>query len=147
MRTRPELEAISKKLQRIIGKPSVLLQSRCPNNSSSWPTMSCLKRDCPWWVIGPQYNNCSFLAAEIGGHTLEEIGNMLGVSRERVRQIEDLALKKLRKRSELKDINDELVHQQSLAVRDYSHTAEDQEHIRQDESDFIHAFDHGDVGI
>src|SRR2546422_6068222 len=33
-------------------------------------------------------------------HTLEEIGGMLGVTRERVRQLRDRALKRLRDRSE-----------------------------------------------
>jgi len=40
--------------------------------------------------------NCSFLAAEAGGHTLEAIGEMLGMTREGVRLIQVRALEKLR---------------------------------------------------
>jgi len=40
--------------------------------------------------------NCSFLAAEAGGHTLEAIGEMMGITREGVRLIQIRALKKLR---------------------------------------------------
>ena len=36
-------------------------------------------------------------------HTLEEIGKVLGVTRERIRQIEQKALRRLKRSSELKE--------------------------------------------
>lgn len=43
----------------------------------------------------PNGPTCSLDEAERGGMTLEEIGDMLGVTRERIRQIEDRAIKRL----------------------------------------------------
>jgi hypothetical protein len=41
---------------------------------------------------------CALDVAEAGGLTLEEVGNIIGVTRERVRQMQVRALEKLRKR-------------------------------------------------
>jgi hypothetical protein len=48
-----------------------------------------------WPGDGPP-QSCALDVADAGGHTLEEIGAVMGVTRERVRQIEDVALVKLR---------------------------------------------------
>jgi RNA polymerase primary sigma factor len=40
-----------------------------------------------------------FGIGEKSDHTLEETGQVFGVTRERIRQIEDIALRKLRRRS------------------------------------------------
>ena len=62
-------------------------------------------RPCPWTgcryhlasdVRGPLSESCALDVAGRGGATLEEVGNLLGVSRERIRQIEGTALEKLR---------------------------------------------------
>ncbi len=45
-------------------------------------------------------HTCALDAAEAGGMTLEEVGQIMGVTRERIRQIELVALKKLRLRIE-----------------------------------------------
>lgn len=103
--------------------------------------------ECPWWVDGSSYKNCSFLAAEAGDHTLAEIGNMIGVSRERVRQIENSAIKKLRTRAALRDINNEFVHQQSMVKRYGENAASDQEHIREDEGNVFHDIGDREVGV
>lgn len=42
--------------------------------------------------------SCVLDVAALGGLTLEEVGDILGVTRERVRQIEHIALRKLKKR-------------------------------------------------
>lgn len=50
--------------------------------------------DEPWDL--PE--TCSLDVANHGGETLEYIGALLGLTRERVRQIEDIALRKVRRR-------------------------------------------------
>jgi hypothetical protein len=83
------------------------------------------------------YCNCSFLASEVGTHTLAEIGIMMDVSRERVRQIETIAIQKLRTRLDLRDIKDEFIHQQSLAKWNCKNPASNTKHLREDEGNII----------
>jgi len=46
--------------------------------------------------IATQYYNCAAIAYECRPLTLEEVGVCLGMTRERVRQVEGLAMRKLR---------------------------------------------------
>lgn len=46
-------------------------------------------------------HSCSLDVADLGGATLEEVGAVLGITRERVRQIQERALVKLRTRGVL----------------------------------------------
>ena len=50
--------------------------------------------------------DCAIDVANEGEHTTEEVATVLGISRERVRQIEDRALRKLRRIAALR-LNDE----------------------------------------
>lgn len=58
-------------------------------------------RPCPWtkckWHIDHKDASCVLDVADKGGVTLEVVGNYLGVTRERIRQIEWTALRKLAK--------------------------------------------------
>lgn len=54
----------------------------------------------PWEL----YPCCALDVAEEGEHTLEEVGEILGVTRERIRQIESAAEEKLEKKEETQEI-------------------------------------------
>lgn len=59
-------------------------------------------RPCPWMecrfhIAGSEEVSCVLDVAEQGGVTLEDVGRYLGVTRERIRQIETIALRKLKR--------------------------------------------------
>jgi Sigma-70, region 4 len=72
---------------------------RCERGLDGYPADVCDRTSCRWYVRNMYYNNCAWIGYEMGNHTLEEVGFMLGVTRERVRQIEAKALRKLRHKS------------------------------------------------
>ena len=50
---------------------------------------------------GPAAESCALDVADAGPHTLEEVGEILGIVRERVRQIEERAVARLGRREEM----------------------------------------------
>ena len=44
---------------------------------------------CEWRVKSETFLNCTWVACNYGPFTLEEVGEMMGVTRERIRQIEE----------------------------------------------------------
>lgn len=69
------------------------------------PSAFCRETRCPYHLEYRGYGerrlrptrDCSLVVASEGEHTVEEVAVILGVSRERVRQIEERALRKLRR--------------------------------------------------
>ena len=58
----------------------------------------CKKNDCRLWIDFEEDHNCCLVAIyEHGPMTLREIGERIGVSFARIKQIETAALKKMRK--------------------------------------------------
>jgi hypothetical protein len=74
-------------------------------------TEICRDSTCEWFLKKEAFLNCTWVACNFGPFTLEEVGAMMGVTRERIRQIEAGALNRLqlKKRIErLRDISDEI---------------------------------------
>ena len=55
----------------------------------------CLNTGCRYWIDCESNNNCTMIAADKGPMTLQEIGDIFGVTRMRICQIEKSVLKKL----------------------------------------------------
>ena len=69
-------------------------------------TEICQDTTCEWRLKNESFFNCTWVACNFGPFTLEEVGEMMGVTRERIRQIEAKALKKLqhkKRRDQLRD--------------------------------------------
>lgn len=76
------------------------------NNLTLVPGMTCFKAhkeckkncsnsDCRFWINHEKSNNCTLLAGQEGPMTLQQIGEIFGVTRMRICQIEKSILKKL----------------------------------------------------
>jgi hypothetical protein len=73
-------------------------------------TEICRDNTCEWFVKREEFCNCTWVACHFGPFTLEEVGDMMGVTRERIRQIEAKALKKLqqkKRKDQLHDFSDQ----------------------------------------
>jgi len=73
-------------------------------------TEICRDSICEWFLKNEPFLNCTWVACNFGPFTLEEVGTMMGVTRERIRQIEAKALKRLqqkKRREQLCDFSDE----------------------------------------
>ena len=57
---------------------------------------SCNKLDCRYWIESEENNNCTIIGAESGPMTLQEIGDIFGITRMRVCQIEKKIMNKLK---------------------------------------------------
>jgi hypothetical protein len=56
---------------------------------------SCQKIDCKYWIECEKESNCTIIAASAGPRTLQEIGDIFGVTRMRICQIEKKILGKI----------------------------------------------------
>jgi len=66
----------------------------------------CTDTTCEWRLKNEAFLNCTWVACNYGPFTLEEVGDMMGVTRERIRQIEAKALRKLRHPTRSRNLRD-----------------------------------------
>ena len=72
---------------------------------------------------------------------------MMGVSRERIRQIQDIAIGKLKKHLGLRAIRNAFVHKQGMVEWESPHPATDTKNFGEDESHLFHSSDYGELGV
>ena len=81
----------------------VVIGTSCHNEHEKLK-VPCEKKGCRYWQPCKNSQNCVMISARQGEKTLQEIGDIFGVTRMRICQIEKLIFKKLMSRGELKDI-------------------------------------------
>jgi hypothetical protein len=59
--------------------------------------VDCQRRKCQHWISNPGSHNCVIIAAQQGPHTLQRIGQIYGLTRMRICQIEKTIFEKIRK--------------------------------------------------
>jgi len=60
---------------------------------------SCKRTRCQHWIGSPDNQNCVLIAAQNGPHTLQKIGQIYGLTRMRICQIEKTIFEKIRSSS------------------------------------------------
>jgi len=71
------------------------------NETTCWETSeatstACKNKECRLWIKCKAAQNCTIIAAQEGPKTLQEIGNLHGLTRMRICQVEKEALRKIR---------------------------------------------------
>lgn len=62
-------------------------------------SVDCQRTSCPQWISHTASHNCVLIAAQTGTHTLQEIGQIYGLTRMRICQIEKNIYEKIKKLS------------------------------------------------
>lgn len=84
-------------------KDLVVIGTTCHNEHEKYK-VPCQKKDCRYWQSSKESQNCIMVSSRQGEKTLQEIGDIFGVTRMRICQIEKLIFKKLVTKQALKDV-------------------------------------------
>lgn len=80
----------------------VVIGTTCHNEHEKYQ-VNCQKKGCRYWQPYEKSQNCVMIASRQGEKTLQEIGDIFGVTRMRICQIEKLIFKKLISKSNFED--------------------------------------------
>lgn len=58
--------------------------------------VDCQRKRCRQWIPNPEGHNCVMVSAQNGAHTLQKIGQIYGLTRMRICQIEKAIFEKIR---------------------------------------------------
>lgn len=61
--------------------------------------VNCQRQNCQHWIASAEFNNCVVLASREGPHTLQKIGQIYGLSRMRICQVEKEIFERIRQLS------------------------------------------------
>ena len=61
----------------------------------------CERKECKYWIDSNEHQNCTMIMAAEGPTTLQEIGEIFGVTRMRICQIEKAVINKLKTKNVL----------------------------------------------
>ena len=64
----------------------------------------CKNKECRFWLDYPDYLDCTIIASDNNTHTLQEIGDLFGITRMRICQIEKGIIQKLIKNRSIKKL-------------------------------------------
>ena len=63
--------------------------------------VECVKQECKYWIDSDSCLNCTMIMAAKGPSTLQEIGELFGVTRMRICQIEKSVIAKMRSKNKI----------------------------------------------
>ena len=63
--------------------------------------VSCSKKECKYWIDYDSCQNCTMILSSDGPKTLQQIGEIFGVTRMRICQIEKSVLSKLKNKTKI----------------------------------------------
>lgn len=86
-----------RKLKLIQGKDSPVVEDTSCFAVTAQYGVKCQRKSCRHWIKHPCSNNCVLIAAQEGPHTLQKIGQIYGLTRMRICQIEKGIYEKIRK--------------------------------------------------
>ncbi len=85
-----------KHLNVVKGDPSRVVEGTTCFDAQARHKVDCQRKRCPQWIPYAEGHNCVLIAAQEGPHTLQTIGEIYGLTRMRICQIEKEILGKIR---------------------------------------------------
>ena len=88
------------RLTMITKEEDIVLGTTCFKEHEKY-AVACKKKECRFWQKMDSCQNCTLISSNQGSKTLQEIGDIFGVTRMRICQLEKIILEKLLSKSVL----------------------------------------------